>query len=320
MKIWKKTAAVILAVCMISGVLGCTEGEEQEQDSETAEYYMYYVSPKETSLETAEYVPEELASEVMVQEISGMLSEDPEEEGYVSLLPEQVKIQNITYEGQTVSVNFNSEYKNMKNTRELLARAGIVKAFTQIPGVNYVEFFCEGESMTDAAGVVLGKMDKNTFVENKGENINSYIHTSLNLYFANENGDRLKKENISVYYSSNVPLEREVVERLLKGPKSEELKPTLSPNTKILSVSIVEGICYVNLDKSFLTDFMDVQEELPLFSIVNSLTDACNVRGVQISVDGKTAVNFRESMKLDQIYHADYRLAEENQEEKEEKE
>lgn len=174
--------------------------------------------------------------------------------------------------------------------------------------------------MTDAAGVVLGKMDKNTFVENKGENINSYIHTSLNLYFANENGDRLKKENISVYYSSNVPLEREVVEHLLKGPKSEELKPTLSPNTKILSVSIVEGICYVNLDKSFLTDFMDVQEELPLFSIVNSLTDACNVRGVQISVDGKTAVNFRESMKLDQIYHADYRLTEENQEEKEEKE
>ena len=303
MKIWKKTAAVILAVCMISGVLGCTEGEEQEQDSETAEY-----------------VPEEPASEVMVQEISGMLSEDLEEEGYVSLLPEQVKIQNITYEGQTVSVNFNSEYKNMKNTRELLARAGIVKAFTQIPGVNYVEFFCEGEPMTDAAGVVLGKMDKNTFVENKGENINSYIHTSLNLYFANENGDRLKKENISVYYSSNVPLEREVVERLLKGPKSEELKPTLSPNTKILSVSIVEGICYVNLDKSFLTDSMDVQEELPIFSIVNSLTDACNVRGVQISVDGKTAVNFRESMKLDQIYHADYRLTEENQEEKEEKE
>ena len=320
MKIWKKTAAVILAVYMISGVLGCTEGEEQEQDSETAEYYMYYVSPKETSLEKVEYVPKERTSEAMVQEIAGRLSENLEEEGYLSLLPENVGIQNLTYEGQTVSISFNSEYKKMKNTRELLARAGIVKAFTQIPEVNYVEFFCDGESMTDASGVVLGKMDKNTFVENQGDNINSYIHTSLNLYFANESGDRLEKENISVYYSSNVPLEREVVERLLKGPKSAGLKPTLSSNTKILSVSIVEGICYVNLDKSFLTDSMDVQEELPIFSIVNSLTDACNVRGVQISVDGKTAVNFRESMKLDQIYHADYRLTEENQDEKEEKE
>lgn len=317
MRKWKR-AAVILAVCMISGILGCSE--EKEQESQAAEYHMYYVSPKETALETTEYIPKERTASAMVQEVAGMLSQGVEEDGYLSLLPENVKIQDITYEGQTVSVNFNSEYKNMKNTREILARAGIVKAFTQIQGVSDVEFFCEGEPMTDAAGVLIGKMDKNTFVENKGENINSYVHTSLNLYFADENGDSLKKENISVYYSSNVPLEREVVERLLKGPKTEGLKPTLSPNTKILGVSIVEGICYVNLDKSFLSNSMDVQEELPIYSIVNSLTDACNVRGVQISVEGETAVNFRESMKLDQIYHADYRLTEENQGEKEEKE
>ena len=192
-----------------------------------------------------------------------------------------------------------------------------MKAFTQIPGVSYVEFLDEGEPMTDASGMLLGKMDKNTFVENEGENINSYMNTSLNLYFADQDGDSLKKETISVYYSSNVPLEREVVERLLKGPNSEELKPTLSPNTKILGVSIVEGICYVNLDKSFLSDTMDVQEELPIYSIVNSLTDACNVRGVQISVEGETKMIFRESMKLDQIYHADYRLMEDKKEEQE---
>ena len=61
---------------------------------------------------------------------------------------------------------------------------------------------------------------------------------------------------------------------------------------------------------------MDVQEELPIFSIVNSLTDACNVRGVQIAVEGETTAIFRESMKLDQIYHADYRLIKDKKEEK----
>lgn len=64
---------------------------------------------------------------------------------------------------------------------------------------------------------------------------------------------------------------------------------------------------------------MNVQEKLPIYSIVNSLTDACNLRGVQISVEGETKVTFRESMKLDEIYHADYSLidseeAEENHE------
>lgn len=314
MKKWKQAAAILLAVCILPCTLGCSKKEETE---DTAEYYMYYLSPKETALETAEYVPTERTSDAMVKEIAGKIGEDLPEEGYLSLLPSNVLVQDVTYEGQTVTVDFNSEYKKMKNTREILARAGIVKAFTQIPGVSYVEFLDEGEPMTDASGMLLGKMDKNTFVENEGENINSYMNTSLNLYFADQDGDSLKKETISVYYSSNVPLEREVVEMLLKGPNSEELKPTLSPNTKILGVSIVEGICYVNLDKSFLSDTMDVQEELPIYSIVNSLTDACNVRGVQISVEGETKMIFRESMKLDQIYHADYRLMEDKKEEQE---
>lgn len=313
MKKWKQAASILLVVCILLGTMGCQEKEETKNKSE---YYMYYLSPKETTLETEEYIPKERTSEAMVKEIAKKIDEEPSDEGYLSLFPKAVIMQSVTYEGQTVTVDFNSGYKKMKNTREILARAGIVKAFTQIPGVSYVEFLNEGEPMTDAAGMLLGKMDKNTFVENEGENINSYMNTSLNLYFADQDGDSLKKETISVYYSSNVPLEREVVERLLKGPKSEGLQPTLSPNTKILGVSIVEGICYVNLDKSFLSDSMDVQEELPIFSIVNSLTDACNVRGVQIAVEGETTAIFRESMKLDQIYHADYRLIKDKKEEK----
>ena len=68
----------------------------------------------------------------------------------------------------------------------------------------------------------------------------------------------------------------------MEGPKSDDMLPTLSSNTKILGVSIVEGICYVNLDKSFLTETMSVQQELPIYSIVDSLTDACKIHGVQI--------------------------------------
>ena len=89
----------------------------------------------------------------------------------------------------------------------------------------------------------------------------------------------------------------------------------MSSNTKILGVSIIEGICYVNLDKSFLSDSMDVQEKLPIYSIVNSLTDACNIRAVQILVEGETKVTFRETMELDEPYHADYSLIKEEKSE-----
>ena len=126
--------------------------------------------------------------------------------------------------------------------------------------------------------------------------------------------NRLVRENRRIHYSSNVPLERVVIEKLLEGPKEDGMLPSLSSNTKLLGVSIVEGICYVNLDKSFLTETMSVQQELPIYSIVNSLVDACNIHGVQISVEGDTKVTFRESMKLDQIYEADYSYLESDDE------
>ena len=80
-----------------------------------------------------------------------------------------------------------------------------------------------------------------------------------------------------------------------------------------MGVSIVEGVCYVNLDKTFLSDPMNIQEKLPIYSIVNSLMDACKIHGVKISVEGETKVTFRESMNLDKLYKADYSLVEDEE-------
>lgn len=328
MKKLMKAVSLLLAGCMLLGISGCSqvkkkadEPEKQEVKQEKkSEYHMYYLSLTESKLEMTDYIPKERTTEAMIGEIIEKLQEVPDSEEYSRLLPKKVKIKDYAYEGQTVTVNFDEDYQKMKNTREILARAGVVKALTQIPGVTYVVFWQNGEPMKDSDGMVIAPMDKDTFVENNGENINSYVSSNLNLYFANAAGDRLVKETVWVHYNSSVPLERKIVERLLKGPSSgnPDLKPTLSPNTKILSVSIVEGICYVNLDKTFLEESQDVQEKLPIYSIVNSLTDACKILGVQISVGGETKVTFRESMKLDKMYQADYSLVEDPEAEEEE--
>lgn len=297
----RKILAFFCVFCLLA-LDGCQKGKEEE----ASKYFMYYLALSETKLETVSYEPAKKSTEAMIEEIYQKLSEPSDSEEYLRLLPEGVTMKNYAFEGQTVTLNFDEEYKKMNNAREILVRTGMVLAFTQIPGVNYVEFLENGNPMTDSDGRELGPMERSSFVENEGKNINSYVFADLNLYFSNENGDHLVKETRRIHYSSNVPLERVIVEKLLEGPKSEGMMPTLSSNTKILGVSIVEGICYVNLDKSFLTETMSVQQELPIYSIVNSLTDACKIHGVQISVEGDTKVTFRESMKLDQIYQADY--------------
>lgn len=306
----KKTGMIGLLLLLVCMMAGCQEKKEEERP----EYSMYYLALSEERLEQEEWVPTERVTESMVSEIREKLEEPVESDEYLKLLPDEVEILDYSFDGQNVVLNFNEEYKKMKNVREILVRGGIVKAFTQIPGVNGVSFIINGIPLQDSNGYDIGSMNKETFVENEGKNINAYLHADVYLYFANEAGDRLVREKTGFYYSSNVPLEREIVERLIKGPESSgSAQATIAPETKILGVSIMEGVCYVNLDKTFLSQDMNVQEKLPVYSIVNSLMDACRIHGVQISVEGETKVTFRESMSLDQLYQADYALLEEEE-------
>ena len=272
---------LLLAVCALAGC-----GKQEEQDNtEKAEYRMYYLSPTEEALVEDDYVPEERVTASMVSEMAKKLTEPVDSDDYVKLLPDDVKILEYEFDGRGVVLNFNDAYAKMKNTREILVRAGIVKSFTQIPGVINVTFLMGGEPLTDSNGNPYGTM---------------------------ESGDKLVKvTNGGGYYSINVPLENKIVELLIKGPPGDsDAKPTIAKDTKILGVSIVEGVCYVNLDKTFMNQSMNVQQELPVYSIVNSLMDACKIHGVQISVEGETKVTFRESMSLDKLYKADYSLVE----------
>lgn len=281
-----------------------------KKEEEKTEYKMYYLSATETSLEEETYTPTGKKTKDIVEEICDKLTETNQDDNHVRLLPKKVEILDCEYENGTVCIDFNKEYKKMENTREILVRAGIVKVFTQLRSVSSVTIEVEGEPLLDCNGEEVGSLGKDSFIENEGRNINTYLYTEQTLYFANKTGDKLVKQEVSRHYSSNVPLEKAIVEWLIKGPSNSEAQATISPSTKILGVSIVEGVCYVNLDKTFLNDPMNIQEKLPIYSIVNSLMDACKIHGVQISVEGETKVTFRESMNLDKLYKADYTLVE----------
>ena len=59
---------------------------------------------------------------------------------------------------------------------------------------------------------------------------------------------------------------------------------------KIISVNIKDGICYVNLNNTFLTLANNVTADVAVYSLVNSLTELPGVLKVQLAVDGETEV------------------------------
>ena len=69
------------------------------------------------------------------------------------------------------------------------------------------------------------------------------------------------------------------------------------------SVTVKDGVCYVNLDENFLTQIPNITPEVTIYSIANSLIEQLkNVNKVQISVNGDSKINYRDKFPLDAYY------------------
>ena len=191
----------------------------------------------------------------------------------------------------------------MNSIREVITRAGVVKLFVQLPDIKYVKFTVEGNELTDSNGMPVSIMNNETFVEYSGENINSYQYATIDLYFTNQDGTELIPEERTVYYNSNVPLEKVVLEQLMRGPTTEGLYPTIPSHFTILGVTTDSGNCYFNLDASFMNDALPLADSsVAIYSIVNSIVDDCRVKRVQISINGENNLVFKDSIQLDQFF------------------
>ena len=97
-------------------------------------------------------------------------------------------------------------------------------------------------------------------------------------------------------------MEKVIMEQLLDGPDTVGLKSAIPSPTKLVSISTVDGVCYVNLSESFRTQSATVPEEITLYSIVNSLTELPGVSTVQLVINGSTEGYVRFNFELSKLY------------------
>ena len=299
----KKLCMGMALLLLVSGVLAGCKLDFQKKKIEEVKYHLYYISSDETELVEDIYEPKEETPQAMMKELMQFLKADEASEGHLPLLPADVKVTTHAITEGTLTLDFNEAYRNMSSIREVLTRAGVVKLFVQLPDIKYVKFTIEGTELTDSKGMPISIMNNETFMEYSGENINSYQYATIDLYFTNQDGTELIPEERTVYYNSNVPLEKVVLEQLMRGPTTEGLYPTIPSNFTILGVTTDSGNCYFNLDASFMNDALPLaNSSVAIYSIVNSIVDDCRVRRVQISINGENNLVFKDSIQLDQFF------------------
>ena len=271
-----------------------------------------YLNKKETKLVTETHYLESTDTKDMIVEVLTLLCSVPDNKELKATLTSGINIITYSYDGEQVIVSLGEKYKELSGTTEVLTRAALVRSLTNIPDVNYVMLTVNGESLTDFSGNAIGAMTADMFVNNAGtqvEKVESKV--TLRLYFANETGDGLVAVNRELTHNadlSNVSMEKLVVEQLISGPASDETFPTVSPDTKLVNITVKDGVCYLTFDSAMLTAVNNVTTDVTIYSIVNSLVELSNINKVQISIDGNKDGKFRDKYEASTIFERNLSL------------
>lgn len=312
----KKKINSILAVCLMLLLLAAC-GKNQEEAPEY-EYKIYYVNYDNTGVLSRKYTTKSTETDAVLFELVEQLGAVPEKLEYNAPLAGDFSLLDYSLTDGQLLLNFDENYKKQEIITEILTRAAIVRTLSQIKEVQYVSFLVGSQPLTDASGNVVGVMSADNFIDNAGNEINTYEKAKLRLYFANEAGNGLTAVSRTRVYSSNISVERLIVEEIIAGPQTSDTGtsqgskayPVVNPNTKVVSVNIRDGICYVNLDSEFSNQVYNVTPEVTIYAITNSLAELSNVNKVQISVNGETNINYREYISLSTVFERNLDLVE----------
>lgn len=300
-RLWKWS--VLLAALLLTlsvGLTGCKKSEEPLEDGETA-YQIYYLNPAMTKLVAREYHTRTTDTELLIQELMTNLMNVPADLDVQGALSEKVEYQGSRQEDMVLYLFFDNNYTSMKSYREILCRAALTKTLTQIAGIDYINIYSGDQPLLDMNGMPVGMLSASDFADSISD-VNAYERTELTLYFTDDKGELLYPEKREVMHNVNTSVERVILEELISGPETSDLRPTLDSGTKLLNVSVNENVCYINFDASFLSNPLEVRDYIPVYSIVNSLSELSSVNRVQITVNGAQDVTFRDTLSLNTLF------------------
>ena len=262
---------MLTAICILA-VTGC------KKEGKTADFHIYYTDSEGVSLVEKGIKPEGKTQKEQIDEILDKIQKNTDDIDYRSPFVKEVKVKEWSVKDGKLIVDFNRNYQKLSATEEILLRAAVVQHMN---------------------GQVVGYMQPSDFVKNTGVSLHSYQKETFLLYYGNKQGDRLVKEKVSIRYNSSISREKVLVEQLIKGPSSDNETAVIPAETKVLSVSVKDHICYVNLDKGFLDTTNVMNPELPVYAIVNTIIEGSSIGRVQILIDGKTNVNYMGKISLE---------------------
>ena len=292
---------ILAAVLLLSGCIS-KEGAEPE-------YKLYYIPAEGDKLAYTAFEPESTDGSALADALfSRLKTTDWIPEGGSPITSGGVTFGSMNISRDIVNIDLQGDYASMKNTEKILLLSGIAYTFDQAAGINGINITINKEPLLDSNEKEIGIITKKDFVENDSNDINTYLSAELTLFFTDELGNKLIPESRVVYYSSNELLQQVILNELIEGPYSPDLKGILPSDLSYVGVSVQDDTCYINFDDSFSGASFGADYEHVIYSIVNSIAFNSEIEHIHFSINGTDAVSL-DSIDLSQVFTPDWSLS-----------
>lgn len=292
-----KTIILSCMVIFVFLIAGCDKNQEVSTSDEGFE--VFYINKDTYELVSEKHVITETDNNKLIGKMIYYMM-NPDDDEHCSVINSRVKILDYSILDNVVYLNFSSEYTSQRDEEELLCRAALVKTITQINGIDFLGMNVNEQPLLFKNNTV-ALMKASDFVDISS---NSFANNSTEvlLYFANETGDKLKTEKVTIEYNSNYTLEKSIVEALIQGPKEKGFYRTISDRVTVLDAFTRNGICYVYFDNKLNGSIISVKDDVFIYSIVNSLSELTYINKVQIIVDGQSGKKINDTIAIDKAF------------------
>lgn len=215
-----------------------------------------------------------------------LLMEAPAGYDMVSVIPRETKLLDCTVADGTCTLDFSQEFESNAyylSYAQRLTLMSIVNTLTQLEDVDRVEFYVEGSMIVHYRNLSISKplvFDESAI---------GPVRTAVNEFDAT-----LYVSNGSDLYLASVPTRLRqgagfsqaelVVDALIHYDNPNGFYSSIPKDTAIRSVSIREGVCYIDLSREFLA-----QQEHLYLSVHSLVASVCSLEGIeqaQVTVEG----------------------------------
>ncbi len=315
--IYKKISIIIIMMLLITA---CGNKDIVDETSKQEEMIVYFINQLDGKLVSEKIFADPKAIDTDEKKIKlaiNSLEKGPQSTTLSPVMINDIKVQSIEIAENGVKVNVSSQYNDLDVQKQMIMRASVVKTLTNIPSVSWVEFLVDKEPLKSLEGQVIGPIYKEDIILVQPDPKPPTNAQNIVLYFADGNGQGLVAENRKIEISNNVPLERYVIEELIKGPKNTNNVPTVPPETKINDIKTKDGVCQIDLSAEFKSKHAggSTGEIFTIYSIVNSLTELSpKIKNVTFLIDGKKQIEYKGHIDFSLLFERDESLLAEEQE------